>query len=82
MDSFEPSAFGPVGGNITLAVLFVLCELPSGGLKEAGKGLWGWARKPALRAPPTSPCKSIYTALARQQRLQGHAGIQGRRPSG
>ena len=61
MDSFEPSAFGPVGGNITLAVLFVLRELTSGGLKEAGKGLWGWARKPALRAPPTSPYKSRST---------------------
>ena len=61
MDSFEPSAFGPLGGIITLAVLFVLRELTSGVLKEAGKELWGWARKPALRAPPTSPCKSRST---------------------
>ena len=45
MDSFEPSAFGPLGGIITLAVLFVLRELTSGAIKEAGKELWIWARK-------------------------------------
>jgi hypothetical protein len=44
MDSFEPSAFGPLGGILTLAVLFVLRELTSGMLKEAGKELWVWAR--------------------------------------
>ena len=45
MDSFEPSAFGPLGGIITLAVLFVLRELTSGVLKEVGKDVWGWARR-------------------------------------
>jgi hypothetical protein len=45
MDRFEPSAFGPLGGIITLAVLFVLRELTSGVLKEAGKDLWTWARR-------------------------------------
>jgi hypothetical protein len=44
MDTFEPSAFWPLGGIVTLAVLFVLRELTSGVLKEAGKELWGWAR--------------------------------------
>jgi hypothetical protein len=45
MDSFEPSAFGPLGGIITLAVLFVLRELTSGVLKEVGKDVWGWAKR-------------------------------------
>ena len=45
MDSFEPSAFGPLGGILTLVVLFVLRELTSGVLKEVGKDVWGWARR-------------------------------------
>jgi hypothetical protein len=33
-----------VGGFLLLAGLFVLREIASGALKEAGKELWMWAR--------------------------------------
>jgi hypothetical protein len=71
MDSFEPSAFGPLGGILTLAVLFVLRELTSGVLKEAGKDLWGWAkcRRRADRMRPTAKCNQprLRVVLRKQQ---------------
>jgi hypothetical protein len=33
------------GGYLVLAGLFVLREITSGALKEAGKDLWVWARE-------------------------------------
>jgi hypothetical protein len=44
MDAIEPPSLGPVGGIITLVVVFLLRELASGALKEAGKDAWGWAK--------------------------------------
>ena len=44
MDSLDPSALQVFGGILLLAGLFVLRELVSGALKEAGKELWVWAR--------------------------------------
>jgi hypothetical protein len=57
MDSFEPPAFGPLGGILTLVVLFVLRELTSGVLKEAGKELWGWARRRRSRSNRHCRCR-------------------------
>jgi uncharacterized protein HemY len=45
MDTFEPPVLGPLGGVITLAVLFVLRELTSGVLKEVGEELWAWVSR-------------------------------------
>ena len=42
MDGFDPSAFPPVGGLLLLVLLFVVREIASGALKEAGKELWTW----------------------------------------
>ena len=44
MDNLEPSVLQAVGGVLTLIILFVLRELVSGALKEAGKELWLWTR--------------------------------------
>ena len=46
-----------IGGIITLAVLFVLRELTSGVLKEAGKDLWGWARRRRSRSNRHCRCR-------------------------
>jgi hypothetical protein len=40
MDGLEPSAFQVVAGFVLLATLFVVCEIASGAMKEAGKELW------------------------------------------
>ena len=39
-----------VAGYLVLAGLFVLREITSGALKEAGKDLWTWAREKRSRA--------------------------------
>ena len=57
MDNFEPSAFGPLGGILTLSVLFVLRELTSGVLKEAGKELWAWSRARRSRSSRHCRCR-------------------------
>ena len=44
MDSLDPSALQVVGGFLLLAGLFVLREVVSGAMKEAGKDLWGWVK--------------------------------------
>lgn len=44
MIEIEPSTLQVVGGFLMLAGLFVLREIASGALKEAGKDLWNWAR--------------------------------------
>jgi hypothetical protein len=44
METLDPSAFQVVGGMLLLVGLFVLREIVSGALKEAGKDLWGWAK--------------------------------------
>jgi hypothetical protein len=45
MDGFDPSALQLVAGFLLLTLLFVVRELASGALKEAGKELWGWTRR-------------------------------------
>src|SRR5215212_5322242 len=45
MEFLEPATLQVVGGFLLLAALFVLRELASGALKEAGKDLWIWARQ-------------------------------------
>jgi hypothetical protein len=40
MDTIEPSSLQVVGGFLMIVGLFVLRELASGALKEAGKDLW------------------------------------------
>jgi hypothetical protein len=40
MDNIEPSSLQVVGGFLMIVGLFVLRELASGALKEAGKDLW------------------------------------------
>ena len=38
-----------IGGYLVLAGLFVVREIASGALKEAGKELWTWTREKLLR---------------------------------
>ena len=40
MDMLDPSTLQVVGGWLLIALLFVLREVASGALKEAGKELW------------------------------------------
>jgi hypothetical protein len=56
MDAIEPPSLEPVGGIITLIVVFLLRELVSGALKEVGKDAWGWAkaRKSSGGLPPAA----------------------------
>jgi hypothetical protein len=43
------SALQVVGGYLVLVGLFVLREITSGALEEAGKELWTWAREKRSR---------------------------------
>ena len=60
MDGLEPSAFQVVAGFVLLAALFVVRELASGALKEAGKELWVAAkrRRDPTRGLGNSDCQS------------------------
>jgi hypothetical protein len=54
MDFLEPASLRVLGGFLLLAGLFVLRELVSGALKEAGRDLWIWARHRARSQPARS----------------------------
>ena len=72
MDSFEPSAFGPLGRLLMLAVQFVWRELPSDVWKEAGKALWGWTGH--VHAPDRKSARSGgVTGRARRGVARGGA---------
>jgi hypothetical protein len=47
-----------VGGYLVLAGLFVLREITSGALNEAGKELWIWARDRVTRLAHDCRCQS------------------------
>lgn len=57
MDAIEPSALQVIGGFLMLAGLFVLREIMSGAMKEAGKELWAWARKRRSRSKYRCRCR-------------------------
>lgn len=57
MDSFEPSTLQVIGGFLMLAGLFVLREITSGALKEAGKELWAWVRERRSRTKRRCRCR-------------------------
>ena len=44
MDSIAPSDLPIIGGFALLVALFVVREIASGALKEAGRELWVWVR--------------------------------------
>jgi hypothetical protein len=75
MDGFDPSAFPPVGGLLLLVLLFVVREIASGALKEAGKELWTWFQ--AWRAKTDgdgggSDCECQPQGLGRGRSDPGH----------
>jgi hypothetical protein len=53
----DVSHFQVVGGGLLLAGLFVLREVASGALKEAGKELWTWTRNWGSRRDRPRRCE-------------------------
>ncbi len=45
MDGLGGSPWDIAGGLLGLGLLFVLRELASGALREAGEDLWAWGRR-------------------------------------
>lgn len=45
MESLEPSVLQVVAGLALLVALFVVREIISGALREAGKDLWTWIKR-------------------------------------
>ena len=45
MDHVEPSVLQVVAGFALLVALFVVREIVSGALREAGKDLWTWIKR-------------------------------------
>lgn len=89
MDSVDPSALQVVGGFLVLAVLFVLREIVSGALKEAGKDLWAWAREKRSRGNRrcrrrqlfgTPLCAPDALSAGRDERRDGERRIRTRAP--
>ncbi len=70
MDAFESPSLEPVGGIITLVVVFLLRELVSGALKEIGKDAWGWAK---ARRSPRRPASSGDHPQVKVVRLKRHS---------
>ena len=50
MDALDPAAVQVVGGWLLVALLFVLREVVSGALREAGKEFWRWVRSRRRRS--------------------------------
>jgi hypothetical protein len=59
MDAFDPAALQVVGRWLMLALLFVLREVASGALKEAGKELWAGTRQRREAGPGNSPRRRV-----------------------
>jgi hypothetical protein len=53
----DSSSLQVVGGYLVLAGLFVLREITSGAMKEAGKDLWTWVREKRSRRDRHCRCE-------------------------
>ena len=79
MDVFDPPTLQIVGGWLLVAFLFVLREIASGALKEAGKELWADVRQRHAPRPGSPRCGAVRRCLLPSISREGR-GCPGRAP--